>query len=84
MLRRKHRGAEDIKKSVHLCFHFIAKLPDRMMQPGRELDRQLVCCRRDERAGDLCRSWKCISGHSAGTQFVTERRPIGVGIVFGQ
>src|SRR4029453_2954020 len=84
MLRRKHGGAKDIKKSVHFCFHFIAKLPDRMMQPGSELDRQLMCRRRDERARDLCRNWKCISGHSAGTQLVTERRQIGVGIEFGE
>ena len=39
MLRRKHGGGEDIKKSVHLCFHFIAKLPDRMMQPRGALER---------------------------------------------
>ena len=31
MLRREDCGAEHIKKSVHLCFNFIAKLPDRMM-----------------------------------------------------
>src|SRR4029077_14240419 len=47
MLRREDCSAEHIKKPVHLCFHFITKLPDRMMYPRRKLDRELMRSRCD-------------------------------------
>src|SRR5215471_18992294 len=72
MLRCKHCSSEHIEKSVHLRFHFVAELPDWMMQPRCKLDRELMCGRAQQRACDLRRRWKCISGHSAGSQFVTE------------
>src|SRR5262245_3688471 len=61
MLRRKHRSSEHIEKSMHLRFHFAAKLPNWMMQAGRKLDRELMRSCRYERTRDLRRRWKCIS-----------------------
>ena len=72
MFRRKDCGSQHIEKSVHLRFHFVSKLPDWMMQPSRKLDRELMRRCRYQSACDLRRSWKCISRHSAGSQFVTE------------
>ena len=34
--------AEHIEKAMHFCFHFVPKLPDRMMQSSRKFDRHLV------------------------------------------
>ena len=72
MLRRKDCGSQHIEKSVHLRFHFVAKLPDWMMQPRRKFYRELMLGCRYKRARDLRRSRKCISSHSAGAQFVSE------------
>ena len=83
MLRRKHCSSEHIEKSVHLRFHFIAKLPDWMMQPGRKLDREPIRTCRYQCAGDLRRSWKCIRRHTTGAQFVTECCRSLVGVVSG-
>ena len=83
MFRRKDCGSQHIEKSVHLRFHFVAKLPDWMMQPSRKLDRELMRSCRYQRACDLRRSWKCISRHSAGSQFVTECWRVVVGVVPG-
>ena len=55
-----------------------------MMQPRRKLDRKLMRGRRHERLGDPWRGRKCLSGHSAGAQFVTERCQVGIGVMFGQ
>ena len=53
MFRRKDCGSQHIEKSVHLRFHFVAKLPDWMMQPGRKLDRELMRSLRYQHARDL-------------------------------
>src|SRR5690349_8218608 len=71
MLGREHSGAEDIKKSVHLGFYFIAKLADRMMQPGSELDRDVMFRGRENRARDLHRTWERVDRHTTGAKFVT-------------
>src|SRR6266511_5298960 len=84
MLSGEGCGSEHVEESMHLCFHFIAKLADGMMQPRRKLDRELMRCRRHYGAGDLRRSGKCIRCHSAGAQFVTERCRVLIGIVFRQ
>src|SRR6266511_3767554 len=84
MLSGEGCGSEHVEESMHLCFHFIAKLADGMMQPRRKLDRELMRCRRHYGAGDLPRSGKCIRCHSAGAQFVTERCRVLIGIVFRQ
>ena len=74
MLGRKNAGSKHIQKSVHLGFHFIAKLPDRMMQAGGEFDRDVMFCRRENRARDLDRARKGISRYAPGPKFVTKRR----------
>ena len=68
---------------MHLCFHLIAVLPDRMMQTGRKLDWELMRGRRYKRAGNLRGSRKCIRRHTAGAQFVTEGCRVLARIVFG-
>ena len=68
---------------MHLCFHFIAVLPDRMMQTGRKLDWELMRGRRYKRAGNLRGSRKCISRHPAGAQFVAKGCHVLARIVFG-
>ena len=84
MLRRENGGAEHIKKSMHFCFHFIAKLSDGMMETCGELNRELMRRRRHKCRGDLPGAWKRICRHSAGAQFVTERCRLRIGVVFGQ
>ena len=42
MLGGKDTRAQHIQKSVHFGFHFIAKLPDRMVQPSGELDWHMI------------------------------------------
>ena len=83
MLCRKDGRAEHIKKSVHFCFHFIAKLPDRMMQPCCKLDRKLMRSGGHKSVGDLRRGWKRIGCHSARAQFVTKGCDFLIGIVPG-
>src|SRR6266487_4931079 len=83
MLRRKHRGSQHIEESVHFGFHFVAKLPDWMMQPGCKLDRELMRSCRYQRPCDLRRSWKCVGRHAAGAQFVTEFCRVLIGVVTG-
>ena len=82
MLCGEDSGSEHIQKSMHLCLHFIAELPDWMMQARREFDGELMRGRRDQGACDLCRSWKRIRRHSTGAQFVTKRSRLLIRIVF--
>src|SRR5215472_11337816 len=84
MLCRKDRSAEHIEESMHLCFHFIAILPARMMQTCRKLDRELMRGRRHEGIGDLRGSGKCISRHPTGAQFVAKGCDVLIGIVLGE
>src|SRR6478609_6913130 len=60
MLRREDCSSQHIEKSVHLRFHFVAKLPNWMMQPSRKFDGKLMRSCRYQSARDLRRSWKCI------------------------
>src|SRR5437016_5707018 len=74
MLRRKHCGPDHIEKSMHLGFHFVAKLPDWVMQPSGKFDRKLMRRRRYKRVCDLCRCGKRISGDSARAQLAPKCR----------
>src|SRR6266704_3858546 len=84
MLRCEDSGPQHIKESVHLCFYFITKLPDRMMETCGELNRELMRRRRHKCRGDLPGAWKRICRYSAGAQFETERCRLRIGVVFGQ
>src|SRR5207245_2176768 len=72
MLRRHDTGAEDIEESIHFAFHLIAILPNRMMQPGGEFDRNGIPDGRDKRPGDQTGIRKSIGSHSAGAQLEPE------------
>src|SRR5437016_4528061 len=74
MLRRKHCGPDHIEKSVHLRFHFVAKLPDWVMQPGGEFDREPIPAAGHKGKRDLRRSWERVSRDAARAQLVPNCR----------
>src|SRR5437588_3954024 len=74
MLGGQDTGPEHIQKSVHFGFHFIAELPDRMMQSGGEFNWDMMFSGRQQCSCDLDRVWKSIGRDASGPQFVTKRR----------
>ena len=84
MLRSQHRRAQHIQKTVHLCFDFLPVLSQRMVETGCKLEWQLMRSRGYQRFSNLHRSWKCVRSHSAGAQFVTESRRVGIGVKFSE
>src|SRR5436305_6020337 len=53
MLGSKHRRAQYVQETVHLCLDFFSVLPERMVKTGRKLDRQLMRRRRHHCFGNL-------------------------------
>src|SRR5260370_1905891 len=81
MLGGQNGRAKHVEKPVHLCFHLIAKLPDRVMQTRRKLNWDLMRSRDHQRLGDLGRGWKRIGRHATSPQFVTESCSISFGVM---
>src|SRR5438874_2154037 len=55
VFRCQDGSTKHVKKAVHFRLHFVAMLPERMMQASGELDRDLVCRRRNQCLRDLHR-----------------------------